>query len=51
MVRSQQGSRENVHVRTVTPIVETCIVNSFNTLLDAEGEEEIGGHGGPGPNG
>ena len=51
MIRSKNGSRAYVHAGTVSHIVETSTVNSFNTLLDAEEEEEIRGFGGPGPNG
>ena len=51
VIISKNGSRAYVHARKASHIVETSTVNSFNTLLDAEGEEEIRGFGGPGPNG
>jgi len=51
VTKSQHSNRIATQMRTLAPIIETLMANSFDALLDAEMDQEIGRGGGYDPNG
>ena len=49
--KSQYSTRIGTPMRTLTPSIETLVVNSFNALLDAEVEPEMEAGGRQNPHG